>query len=498
MLTQTGPLHIVGDTADRPTAGAPGVQYGYLFWDSTVESLYVYDGTAWKLVGGGLTPPPAPSATIYVDGTSGNDANPGTLAAPVKTLQRAYDLSGVAYETTVQIIGATLSLGGGTDQLTFMTLPKSAARVTVKGAPATSFDGLIHAVQSSTAYNAGTVEFVTITPVATLGSAPDGFFVRYVDGDLAGCVFPISKVVGNTLTLTSIRQPANGDHFVLERPTTTLSYEGALVTQLQAQNLVFNNVKLATVGPVASSVFSVSGYGLFGFLESWISSSLNANDRATLALGSDLDNGATAPLDSGVFHLAGDVSNSDGALLISNSVLISGRIAQGRNGGSSGGTLSFMHVEHSGPGATGGGDGAMAEISGAFSIRGFVAFGNNLDAATHSAWRFDQAQGTLREFRLQTVNGTSPRGIVVTNGSAVTFTKVVGSLGVGSTYGVEVHWQGRVYVSDPNTGTTLYGAAGDVLIGALGAKTWANIVTGGAVNTTDAVEELCTCSKSAG
>lgn len=491
MEVNVGPIVLVGTFAERPTS-VPDDGTIYV----SEQGIFAYDSLAgvWRassLPGGTVLP----TTTIYLDPVAGNDANPGTITAPVKTLQRAYDLTGQAAISTIQIVGPLLALGA----LTFapFTLPKTSKQVILQGAPATSFDGLTHVVQSSTAYDPNTVTFVTVTPTDALVGPISGYFVRYLTGALAGQVFPIERLTGPALELTSRVQPANGDTFVIETATTQMTWSNFFVQELEAQNFRIRNLLLNA--PAGGMFFA--GVGGAAFEECLIvaAGGVAAGKGIVLQVGTD----ATGQVfdaefaTMGCFFEDGDLSAAS-VLSISSTSMggPSGNINMSQQGGSLGSSLFMLAVRWNGSGSSGGGRGVAAFLSCDVQMQAVSFSCGNIVAGAKSVIQLDQAQGVMREVDVSGIPNTTANcdAINADEGTRLKMTKVIGTSGAAGTpgFGLAAGWGAQVTVQDPNVGTTIKVNTQEVSVGSVGLKTWAQIAGGAAADTTDNVQELCT------
>lgn len=167
-----------------------------------------------------IDPTPTFDVDVYADATTGNDANDGTLAAPVQTLARALQLLPVAWQHRCRV-----HLAAGTYDL------PSIAQV---GSPV----GIAEPLLVDGAFVASGLGTRTVTGISGAGpntvltdaampaqpaDAWAGWFLRWTSGPRSGQRWIIAQSTAQTFSLLNQAWPggtvpAPGDTFVIERP----------------------------------------------------------------------------------------------------------------------------------------------------------------------------------------------------------------------------------------------------------------------------------------
>jgi hypothetical protein len=226
--------------------GVPGQSAGDLVWFDGAVWARVPQGRPGQLLqspGDGTIPSWSygnlvADRLVYLDQINGNDANPGTLALPVKTFGFAWELATLPYTNTsfLRVIG-NLDMGANRRVATPAGL-QGANPPVIESATAAVDSGLgVLVPTGGTAGTGGTANpvFATITTgLVMVANVYRGWRVRFTAGALSGVRVPIvSNDAAGVIAIAAFlgSAPIAATTFVIERPGSTLSYTGGLYFQ---------------------------------------------------------------------------------------------------------------------------------------------------------------------------------------------------------------------------------------------------------------------------
>jgi hypothetical protein len=434
------------------------------------------------------TNPVAKDVLQYVDASTGNDANPGSQALPLKTLEAALSRAPALWRGKNRIILAAGNYDitdiNGTGQRIISVgegVGPDAEPLVIMGS------GFTNVLGDRTA-TSGTANDVTDSTLSMTVDAHVGATLLVLSGAQAG----YRKMIrGNTATQFDFNDSmpgvmGAGDRFRIERPSAVLRCLPAFQLSVVGPNpsnlipsLILKGLKLdATMTPGAFINFD--GIGVLA-------------TSVELALGGSGSNW--------VIEGQGMVAANAAIGQLCPDILTSFEFASG------------MYV-HAGDGFNGLNIGDQSEFSGFLVIRDTGIIGGvnsylgliNLDAKNSQIYLFEGGQMTHSPFtskagrmRACATSATRPGGITLDQGARATFLEGIdigggagdgvwvghGSyaylkqvIGTGNAgFGVNVQKASSVDVLDANTGTTITGTGGNAKVGTL-AKTWANIAAG--------------------
>lgn len=176
-------------------------------------------------------------AAVYVDGTNGNDANPGTQALPVATIRQGFRLWPKNYVRTCNMFVSGTTQESAEDMVVYPPLPvgADAQPPCIIGAVADVGLGTL-TVQSFSpnivpSWISGGDSVIPTTSLPIGFDAYVGMEYYCVDGPLAGRVYTIMNNDTGAFYLPHSShnfQPTVGQHFQIRKPVSTITLSGKL------------------------------------------------------------------------------------------------------------------------------------------------------------------------------------------------------------------------------------------------------------------------------
>ena len=250
-----GELTFVGDTAAERTGITPA-SAGSLFLALDTKAVYVWDGSAWQAVDGGVAASRTISTTAPLTG-GGDLSADRTLAISAATSASAGSMS-AADKTKLNLLTlplATSLTGGGTLALASFTLTVGAT-ASISGANTGDNSANTSSVSNSLLTTRGDLirRNATVPERLALGSA--GAFFRSDGTDALWSTGFLSIIAAKTLTVNkSITLEAAGDGYTLTVPATgTVALLGA-ANVFTANQRINANVGIAAVPMAPLHVF---------------------------------------------------------------------------------------------------------------------------------------------------------------------------------------------------------------------------------------------------
>lgn len=220
------PMNIdVGTQLGLPVASTVPAGTLYYAFDAKLYYLCVLtDGVntrGWITIGG----PQATNLDLYVNQSTGNDNNPGTLALPLATIPAA-----VLRANAVGWTGyCHINISADTYVLAATSSIVADVPMAVNGEPMVLVGTMIDSgigqrvVSASTAGSGVTFATVTDSVGGLTVNAFAGMFLRYTSGTQAGKRYVIKSNSASVFTLCGTQSvPANNDTFVVEKPGTVI------------------------------------------------------------------------------------------------------------------------------------------------------------------------------------------------------------------------------------------------------------------------------------
>jgi len=180
---------------------------------------------------------------IYVDPVGGNDANPGTPLAPVKTFPRAWDLMSMGRKKRrIYLAAGSYDVPGGVYAVP-PSLGSTGEPVVIIGDNTTIETGTILTVIPAGAGRL-LVRTVPVAPEFAIGAA-----LTFTNNAAQGCRVTVAHDDGTTITLVAppTITPADGDTYTIERPASILNLQFA-VANFQGGDFAMKNIKVTSPG----------------------------------------------------------------------------------------------------------------------------------------------------------------------------------------------------------------------------------------------------------
>jgi len=468
-------------TTVTPDVGAGGLKWYRLYEGGTVTLRADQANARWEIVAEKVGVPQAPTVTL--DSATGLDTNPGTVAAPVATLARAVEIQSQAtwYGNAP---GAMISVASGhVEDLApagnvTIVIPAaghpSAAPLEIRGVWVTAGGFGVTAVAGRIASTAAPAwEKVTFAanPVFATNAASN-LWALITGGPLNGQHTLISSSIATDIELAGVDISSAGSvSFVVESPDNTIGATD--VATFAGEPVVFNAIDAGLANLAFEGVAT------------WTFNSLVTTrvGGGSLFSGSATNIG-TPPL--GFYPLT--TGDRFGGCFFSSLTLGQGFNATASNGVTNSAKAQLCFSTFSNV------SGQHADLflfhCGQLASQITLSVGSSLvmsqvSLAPGSSGLVTVTIGSSALLAAVVLSPAAGDAILVSENSTATISAVTGVSAVAGTSGVRTGMLSRVHVTDPNVGTTVTGALGDVFVGANAVTTWALIAAGAAANVND-------------